>query len=121
LVLTQENPLFIISYVTVPLISNGNVDDIIDILNGENTCVVISVIEKSNPTLQFFEGVTVGVTGKASKSISNTVIVADGVGTGSQSQSKYAKKLSWQSDGVGVGVTQGPVVNEVDAISGHAE
>ncbi len=91
--LTQENPLFIISYVTVPLISTGN-DDIINILACEKTCVVISVIEKSNPTLQFFEGVTVGVTGNACKSISKTVIVADGVGTGSQSQSKYAKKLS---------------------------
>jgi ribosomal protein L19 len=93
-VLTQENPLFIISNVTVPLISNGNVDDIIDILNGENTSVVISVIEKSNPTLQFFEGVTVGVTGNASNCMSKLVIVAEGVGTGSQSQSKYAKKLS---------------------------
>jgi hypothetical protein len=92
-VLTQENPLFIISNVTVPLISNGNVDDGVGV-NVEVTCGVIPVIEKSNPTLQFFEGVTVGVTGNACKSISKTVIVADGVGTGSQSQSKYAKKLS---------------------------
>lgn len=91
--LTQENPLFIISNVTVPLISNGNVDDGVGV-NVEVTCGVIPVIEKSNPTLQFFEGVTVGVTGKASSRISKLVIVADGVGTGSQSQSKYAKKLS---------------------------
>ena len=63
--LTQENPLFIISNVTVPLISNGKVDDGVGVIV-EVTCGVIPVIEKSNPILQFFEGVTVGVTGNAS-------------------------------------------------------
>ena len=82
---------------------------------------MIPVIEKSKPVLQLGVGVGVGLTGNAVRSISKTEIVAEGVGSGSQSQSKYAKKLSWQSDGVGVGVTHGPVVNETDAMSGQTE
>ena len=92
-VLTQENPLFIISNVTVPLISNGNVEDGVGVMVAV-TCGVIPVIEKSNPILQTGVGVGVGLTGSAVRSISKTVIVAEGVGNGSQSQSKYAKKLS---------------------------
>jgi hypothetical protein len=55
---------------------------------------VIPVIEKSKPVLQLGVGVGVGLTGSAVRSIPKTVMVAEGVGTGSQSQSKYAKKLS---------------------------
>lgn len=85
--------MFIISNVTVPLISNGNVEDGVGVIVAV-TCGVIPVIEKSNPVLQLGVGVGVGLTGSAVRSISNTVIVAEGVGNGSQSQSKYAKKLS---------------------------
>lgn len=102
------------------MISNGNVGEGVGVIVAV-TCGVIPVIEKLKPVLQFGVGVGVGETGIAVKSISNTVIVADGVGSGSQSQSKYAKKFSWQLDGVGVGVTQGPDVNETDAISGQTE
>ena len=92
-VLTQENPLFIISNVTVPFMSKGNVGDGVGVMVAV-TCGVIPVIEKSKPVLQTGVGVGVGLTGSAVRSISKTVMVAEGVGTGSQSQSKYAKKLS---------------------------
>lgn len=112
--------MFIISNVTLPVISNGNVEDGVGVIVAV-TCGVIPVIEKLKPVLQFGVGVGVGLTGSAVRSISKTTTVADGVGSGSQSQSKYAKKLSWQLEGVGVGVTHGPVVNETDAISGQTE
>ena len=72
--------MFIISKVTVPFISNGNVGDGVGVIVAV-TCGVVPVIEKSNPVIQLDVGVGVGLTGKASKSISKTVIVAEGVGT----------------------------------------
>ena len=66
-VFTQENPLFIISNVTVPFISKGNVEDGVGV-NVAVTCGVIPVIEKSKPVLQLGVGVGVGLTGSAVRS-----------------------------------------------------
>ena len=70
------------------------------------------------------DGVGVGVTPKEVilKSTSSQATLGDGVGSGSQSQSKYAVKSNVsQLTGLGVGVGHGPLVKLFADISGQTE